>query len=444
MSDNTNNVNQTPVTDTNSATTPVVPNQAPAVQDASVAPQNDTVQSTQVQGSQTVVPLNNETQTVDIPSEKVDTQKQNIGIESGNTELLDLSAITSNVAETNSVEIVETAAIKGASGSAIIGTIAGETATANNNPLPKSIDLNAPKEHTKKDKNKKVKVVTKKEKIMSIVITIFVIIVLGGSGYAAYYFGYATNPSIYSVKTINLELGDILSASVSDYVEGGLQLDDMEYVLDISQVAQDIIGTYKYTVKHGNVEKEGTIIVKDTKAPVLTFKDSKQLVFMKDDKVTKTDIVETCEDISNCEYKLEAQIDTSSVGEKTVNVIASDEQDNKQTYTTTIKVLDIKRTITCSSTPIPSEDNTYNSQTTVELNFDGYDQLVLTKKYNKAVYTDYAAYFNTLEQYKENEEYVFDNTTFSYRIEDKKPETINVTSFDDVLQHYKDQGYTCK
>ena len=58
--------------------------------------------------------------------------------------------LTSNVAEANSVEIVETAAIKGASGSAVIGTITGETVTANNNPLPQQIDLNAPKANTNK------------------------------------------------------------------------------------------------------------------------------------------------------------------------------------------------------------------------------------------------------------------------------------------------------
>ena len=444
MSDNTNNVNQTQNVDNTSVDVQTTPTPQVAQQtSAQETPLTNEIQATQVQGTPTVAPVEG-TQTVDIPSEVADSQKQNIGIESGNTELLDVSAITSNVAEANSVDIVETAAIKGASGSEIIGSIAGDVATANNNPLPPSIDLNAPKEVIKKGKNKKVRVVTKKERITSIIVTLLVIIILGGSGYAAYYFGYARNPAIFSVKTVNLELGDTLSATVADYVDGGLDLDDMEYTLDTSQVAYDIVGTYTYSVTHGTVTKTGTIIVKDTKAPKLEFKDSSKLVFMKNDKVTKKDIVESCEDISRCEYKLEAEIDTSSVGEKTVNVIAIDDQNNKQTYTTTVKVLDIQRTMVCVSSPITEANEIYKSYTDLELNFDGNDQLVLTKKYNRAVYMDYAVYFDVLDKYKDDESYVFDNTTFSYKIEDKTPQVTNATSFDDVLKYYNDQGYTCR
>ncbi len=381
-----------------------------------------------------------ESQTVDIPNEPV----RNVAPTTGQTEILDLSAITSNVADANSINIVETSTIKGASGSSVIGSIDNGVAQANSNPLPQNIDLSKPQAEDKNTKTKKVKVMSKKDKVISVLVTIFVILVLGASGYSAYYFGYATNPSLYEVKTITLELGDTLPSTVSYYIDSPLPLDDMEYSVDTSQVAYDIVGTYKYSVKHKNVTKTGQVIVKDTKAPELTFKDTAKLVFLVGDKITKDNLVEKCIDISKCEYKLEAEIDTSSAGEKTVNVIATDEKENQKTYTTTVKVYDIQRVVSCESTPILSENGAYTTSSLVELNFDGNDQLVLSKKYKKSTYTDYAAYFDVLDNYRNDETYKFDNISFTYKVVDDSEEIINVTAFNDVIKYYSDNGYTCK
>ena len=218
----------------------------------------------------------------------------------------------------------------------------------------------------------------------------------------------------------------------------------MEYSVNVSSVSHDIVGTYEYTVTHGNVTKKGQIIIKDTKAPVLTLKSADKLIFMKGDKITKDKLVEKCEDISNCEYKLENEIDTSSPGEKTVNVIATDEKKNQQSYPVTVKVVDIQRTISCESTPIPSEDAAYTTTTLIELNFDKNDELVLTRKYKNSVYTDYSAYFRDFNKYGEDETYIFDKASFTCKVEDKTQDIINVTSFDDVTKYYADKGYTCR
>ena len=408
----------------------VVPESATA---ATQEPTSSEIPTTQVQGT-----------SMDVPAQ-VSEQKttNNIGIESGNTEILDLSAVTSNVHDVNNINIVETATLQGASGSSIIGSIEGDSVSANNNPLPKSIDLSKPQEE-KKEKTKKVKVVTKKEKIISILVTIFVIIVIGAAGFAAYYFGYLKNPSIFSVKTINLELGEALPTSVSYFVDSPLQLDDMEYTVDTSQVADDIVGTYTYYVTHKNVVKSGQVIVKDSIPPELKFKNDGKLVFMLNTKITKNDLVESCEDISNCEYKLEAEIDSSTPGDKVINVIAKDDKNNQKTYTVTAKVYDIQRTVSCESAPIPSENQTYTTINLIELNFDKNDELVLTKKYKQNTFSDFFAYFDEEDKYKNDEKYVFDRASFSYKVEDDSNEVINVTSFNDVIKYYSDKSYTCK
>ena len=396
------------------------------------AEQTTDVSVAQVQGS--------ENKTVEGPTQP----HKNVAPTTGQTEILDLSSITSNVADANSINLVENSTLKGASGSSVIGSIANGVAQANNNPLPQNIDLSRPQVEDKKNKTKKIKVMSKKEKIISVLVTIFVILVLGAAGYSGYYFGYVTNPSLYNVKTINLELGDTLPTTVSYYIDSPKPLDDMEYTVDTSQVAYDLVGTYSYKVIHKGVTKTGQVIVRDTKAPLLVFKDTKKLVFLVGDKITKDKLVESCTDISNCEYKLDAEIDTSVAGEKTVNVTARDEKDNQETYTAVVQVYDIQRTVSCESASIPSENNAYTTSTLIELNFDSNDRLVLSRKYKKSVYTDFAAYFDVLDTYRNDDSYKFDNVTFSYKVIDESQDVINVTAFNDVIKYYSDNAYTCK
>ena len=376
----------------------------------------------------------------DVPTSN-NTNQEEIVIE--NTTPVDNSNITSNVDESNTINIVETSTIKGAAGSAIIGSITNEGVVPNNNPLPQSIDLGEEVVHDKKNKIKKIKVKSKKEKIISFFSTIFTIAVLGIAGYCGYYFGYQNNPNLYNVKTINLELGDTLPNTVSFYVTSPLPLDDMEYSVDTSQVANDITGSYSYYVTHKNVTKIGQIIVKDTKAPVVTFKDAKYLIFAKGYKLTKDDLVESCEDISNCEVRMESGLDTTLAGEKEVSVTAVDDKDNKKTYSVKIKVVDIKRTINCVGVSSLSADQAYSTQDVYELNFDGNDELVLTRKYKKNVYFDYGLYYKAKRENKDKEEYQFDSNTFTEKIEEEYKGTINVTSLGDVINYYSNNSYTC-
>ena len=345
--------------------------------------------------------------------------------------------------ESSEVTIVETAITKGAAGSQVIGSIDGDTAVANNNPLPGPIDINVKQKNDNKSKTKKVKVVSKKEKIFSILISIFVILVIGGAGFAIYYFGYKTNPGLYSLKNIYLELGDHLPNTVSYYVQSSNQFDDMEYNLDISKVQENVIGTYTYTVSHKKVTKTAQVIVRDTKAPTLTVKEKEKLLFQKNAKVDKDDIVVSCEDLSNCTYKTEYEINTETPGEKEIKIIARDDVGNETTETVTIKIIDIQKTLVCTSSDINSEDNKYKNNDIYTLYFDGNDYLVRQSGIKLYTYSDYEAYFEKLAELQNDSNYNFNRTNFTYS-ESTEVKTNNLTNLNDLVNYYNENGFTCK
>ena len=349
----------------------------------------------------------------------------------------------SNAEESAQVTIVETAITKGSAGSQVIGKINGESIVATNVALPEPIDITVKQKVDTKNNNKKVKVVSKKEKIMSILISIFVIIVFAGAGFVAYYFGYKTNPSIYELKNVYLELGEQLPSTVSYYIESSNQFDDMEYVLDLSNVAQNIVGSYTYSISHKNVTKSAQVIVRDTKSPSLTIRDSKDLVFQKNAKVSKDDIVLLCDDLSNCTYKTEYEIDTETPGEKDVTIIARDDAGNETKEVVKIKVIDIQKTLVCTSSDVDSIDKTFKKNTIYTLNFDGNDYLVKQRGIIQYTYSDYAAYFEKFAELQNDDRYTFNRMNFTYS-ELTDVVTNNLTNLNDLVKFYNDMGYTCK
>ena len=351
--------------------------------------------------------------------------------------------ITSNVYENTPVNIVETAITRGASGSQVIGNIEGDNILPTNNELPPQIDVSVKPKIDNRTKTKKIKVISKKEKILSIIISVFVVLVLGGTGFIIYYFGYATNPSIYEAKTIYLELGDNLQSSVSYYITSSKPVDDMEYSLDLSNVAKDIIGSYQYSIKHKNVIKYGQIIVHDTTAPKIIMKDEDSLVFQKDSSITKDDIVLNCEDVTNCSYKLENDISSEFPGEKDVVIIAKDDAGNEAKETVKIKIVDIQKTLVCSSKEIPDEANTYATSFINTLSFDSNDYLVQKSGLKQYRYNDYAAYFAKMNELQSDSKYIFNRMNFTYS-EVTNVDLNNLTNLNDIVSYYNEQGYDCK
>src|SRR5574344_2558390 len=132
----------------------------------------------------------------------------------------------------SSVEIKETATIKSEVGTSVIGKINGEKIVPTNNPLPDKIDITIKQTVNRKTNNKKIKIITKREKIMNIISFIIVLLVLVGGGFSLYYFGYLNNPSNFKTKNLSFEVGSTLPNSASYYITSPINIDDMEYNID--------------------------------------------------------------------------------------------------------------------------------------------------------------------------------------------------------------------
>ena len=338
------------------------------------------------------------------------------------------------------VEIKQTATIKSEVGTSVLGQINGDTITATNNPIPDKLDINSKHQNETKANTKKVKVSTKREKIMGILALILVLFVIVGGGIAVYYFGFLNNPSNFNVKNLSFELGSELPTGVTTYITSSNKIDGMEYSLNISKVDSKI-GLYSYSVTHKGVTKSGTITIKDSQAPVVTLKDD--LSFSKGSTITKDDIVSTCVDLSNCTYDLEKNVDSSTSGTINVNVIAKDDAGNSVTTTAKVTIVDIAKTLVCKSNPELASDGTYNTVIEDTINFDSTDKLVSSSSKKIVSYIDLNQFFTLYNAEKDNSEYSFDKVKFNYST--KNDIDLNdLSNYNDISASYTTKGYTCK
>jgi hypothetical protein len=358
----------------------------------------------------------------------------------GNIEILDTSTVDNTISGNDNVEIKETATIKSEVGTSVLGQINGDSIVPTNNPLPDKIDITIKQKQNHKDNNKKVKIVTKRDKIMGIISTVIILLVVLGGGYSIYYFGYLNNPSNFKVKNLTFELGTTLPNSVTNYITSPIKIDDMEYSLDISSVKNEI-GTYNYSVKHKDVTKTGVITIKDTIGPVINLKSDLNFVINSD--IKKEDVVASCDDLSNCSYDFEAKVDTSTAGSKEINIVAKDDNGNVTTTKANINIIDISKTITCTSPALMSDDKIYKTVIEDKINFDSSDMKVSASSKKIIYYIDYASYFSFLNDNKDNTEYTFDKKTFSYSVNNDYEEN-NLKSYNDISEYYINKSYTCQ
>ena len=359
--------------------------------------------------------------------------------------------VTSNVADSKPVKIVETSVTQGASGSQVIGSIEGEVVTPNNSPMPLPIDITLKRQFDNSTKIKKVRVVTKAERIISTIVSICVIAILGFAGWVGYKYFYLENPNKFYLKNMKIEIGSELPISVVNYITVPAEtadytiVDDMEYAIDLSSVKPDVVGVYNYSVTHKGIKKTATVTVEDTVAPTIIAKSQDDLIFLKNYKITKEDLVESCEDYSNCTYRLAFTVDTEIPGTKEVKLLVSDDVGNEKEEIITVRVISIEKTLVCTSSEVVSTDNTHKTVNEYTLNFDENDYLVTKSGKVRHTYTDYSAYFakvNAIENSDSKDDYEIDKINFSYS-KATDVETNNLNELQDLVKYYVDNGYHC-
>lgn len=147
---------------------------------------------------------------------------------------------------------------------------------------------------------------SKKTVFKYILIILFILGILIG-GYI-----YFHSNNILRLNKVVVELGDKIPTDIDIYVKNKVQ-NINDYSLSFIKVSQDEegrtdeVGKFQYTVKYGSQKKNGTIVVKDTKAPIVSVKD---LTIGVSEEFMLDDFITSCEDLSKtCKVTLKNSSD---------------------------------------------------------------------------------------------------------------------------------------
>ncbi len=351
---------------------------------------------------------------------------------------------TAPAVKEESIAIHKTEDEKNGKGSVVLGTIVNGVITPTNNALPGKINPIEKKVVVDNpDKNKKrVTIVTPREKRMRTIMSIVVLLALGFCGGAYYYFGVLHNPKNFIVKNITYNLGETLSNNVNDYIDLN-NVDELQYILNISNVDINTIGTYFYTVTYKDVVKRGTINVVDTWGPIVTLKNG---IMVKTNSTPKLeDFVETCEDPNGCEYDFESNPDVSTDGVHTVNIIAQDSLGNISTTTANYQVGSMTVSIVCTSPVVTnSEANTVETTIdTVYFNIEDNTLNHITRRINN-VFTRQESYQDFKNRNQNNQSYIFNDQNFSYSYETEIFQSTNFSNQESAISYYEANNYKCE
>lgn len=423
-------------------------------------PNNTNVANGQVvtsnNSTQANIPANNSSTNnqVNLVNSNISNQNPNININPNNASLSNEATKTisspnqtinnsnpiTNPSNSTNIKIEETSVTKSQKGTVAVATINNGNVNILTEKMPESIDINVKENKIVNKNGKKVRIMTKRELITNIILSVFLILVLCGGGYGVYYYMFGNNPRNFETKNITVEYGEEIPASVRSYINL-TDISEPDYTLDLSKVKEEI-GTYQYTVSYGKTTKTGTITINDTKAPIVTFKENKE--FDEGTIITKDMLVEKCEDISGCTYELTNEVDTKNPGTINASVTAKDNLGNAAEYTVDLNIVEKLTTLVCSSTVVTTDENskTLLESNTYTLEFN--NQKVLKNGTLKVLRTylsdsDYISIKNNLV----SEGYTLEEVNRRANKESSIDNVANLTSQEDIKAHLESNTYTC-
>lgn len=338
----------------------------------------------------------------------------------------------------NTLKIEETTTTKSQHGTVAVAQVTSNGVNVLTDKLPDAIDISNKMKKVIEKNGKKVRIMTKRELITNIILSVVFILLIGAGGYGVYYYFFFNNPRNFEVKDIKIEYGGEIPSSVLNYINL-TDISEPDYTLDLSNVKKDI-GTYNYTVSYGNTVKTGKITIEDTTAPVVTFKDN--LKFEEGSTITKEMLVSECSDISECSYDLTSPIDTSKTGEVEASITATDNLGNKKDYPVNINIYEKIIKIICNKNNL---DMVKKIITVSE--YEAYFKS--DKSLKKGKYRDIVSmpgdtnYETNKDSYKSNG-YILDDSKKTATKESDIDNISNLTNQDDIKMHLESNGYTCR
>lgn len=338
----------------------------------------------------------------------------------------------------NTLKIEETTTTKSQHGTVAVAQVTSNGVNVLTDKLPNAIDISNKMKKVIEKNGKKVRIMTKRELITNIILSVVFILLIGAGGYGVYYYFFFNNPRNFEVKDIKIEYGSEIPSSVLNYINL-TDISEPDYTLDLSNVKKDI-GTYNYTVSYGNTVKTGKITIEDTTAPVVTFKDN--LKFEEGSTITKEMLVSECSDISECSYDLTSPIDTSKTGEVEASITAIDNLGNKKDYPVNINIYEKIIKIICNKNSL---DMAKKIITVSE--YEAYfksDKSLKKGKYRDIVYIKGDTNYETNKDSYKSNGYVLDDSKKTATKESNIDNISNLTNQDDIKMHLESNGYTCR
>ena len=338
----------------------------------------------------------------------------------------------------NTLKIEETTTTKSQHGTMAVAQVTSNGVNVLTDKLPDAIDISNKMKKVIEKNGKKVRIMTKRELITNIILSVVFILLIGAGGYGVYYYFFFNNPRNFEVKDIKIEYGSEIPSSVLNYINL-TDISEPDYTLDLSNVKKDI-GTYNYTVSYGNTVKTGKITIEDTTAPVVTFKDN--LKFEEGSTITKEMLVSECSDISECSYDLTSPIDTSKTGEVEASITAIDNLGNKKDYPVNINIYEKIIKIICNKNNLDMEKKIITVS-----EYEAYFKS--DKSLKKGKYRDIVSiigdtnYETNKDSYKSNG-YILDDSKKTATKESDIDNISNLTNQDDIKMHLESNGYTCR
>lgn len=338
----------------------------------------------------------------------------------------------------NTLKIEETTTTKSQHGTVAVAQVTSNGVNVLTDKLPDAIDISNKMKKVIEKNGKKVRIMTKRELITNIILSVVFILLIGAGGYGVYYYFFFNNPRNFEVKDIKIEYGSEIPSSVLNYINL-TDISEPDYTLDLSNVKKDI-GTYNYTVSYGNTVKTGKITIDDTTAPVVTFKDN--LKFEEGSTITKEMLVSECSDLSDCNYELTSPIDTSKTGEVEACITATDNLGNKKDYPVNINIYEKIIKIICNKNNLDMEKKIITVS-----EYEAYFKS--DKSLKKGKYRDIVSmpgdtnYETNKDSYKSNG-YILDDSKKTATKESDIDNISNLTNQDDIKMHLESNGYTCR
>ena len=338
----------------------------------------------------------------------------------------------------NTLKIEETTTTKSQHGTVAVAKVTSNGVNVLTDKLPDAIDISNKMKKVIEKNGKKVRIMTKRELITNIILSVVFILLIGAGGYGVYYYFFFNNPRNFEVKDIKIEYGSEIPSSVLNYINL-TDISEPDYTLDLSNVKKDI-GTYNYTVRYGNTVKTGKITIEDTTAPVVTFKDN--LKFEEGSTITKEMLVSECSDISECSYDLTSPIDTSKTGEVEASITATDNLGNKKDYPVNINIYEKIIKIICNKNNLDMEKKII-TVSEYEAYFKS-DKSLKKGKYRDIVYIKGDSNYETNKDSYKSNGYILDDIKKTATKESDIDNISNLTNQDDIKMHLESNGYTCR